>query len=218
MTGWLEFIAAFSVFFLSHAIPVRPAVKGPIVAQVGAAGFAMAYSVLAVGVLAWLIGAAARAPHVVLWGWAPWQNHVPLTAMLVATLIVALAIGRPNPLSFGGARNDQFDPQNPGIVGWLRHPLLVALAIWAFAHIVPNGDVAHVILFAVFGGFALLGMIMIDRRKRRVLGAQHWAGLVHTQAQLRITRFGLIRLGVGLLIYAVLLTLHGAVFGVSPLA
>ena len=36
--------------------------------------------------------------------------------------------------------------------------------------LVPNGDLAHVILFGTFAGFALLGQRLIDRRKRREMG------------------------------------------------
>ncbi len=70
MSGWGEFISAFAVFLLSHAIPVRPAVKGWVVARIGARGFTIGYSVLSTAILVWLIGAAGRAPFVVVWGCA----------------------------------------------------------------------------------------------------------------------------------------------------
>ena len=47
-----------------------------------------------------------------------------------------------------------------------------ALALRAAAHVVPNGDLAHVILFGTFAGFALLGGHLIDRRKSREMGAE----------------------------------------------
>ena len=118
-----------------------------------AAGFTLAYSALSLAVLTWVIGAAGRAPYVPLWQWAPWQNHVVLVVMALVCLLLALSIGRPNPFSFGGARNQDFDPHVPGIIRLHRHPLLLALGLWAFAHTLPNGDLAHVILFGVFGVF-----------------------------------------------------------------
>ncbi|MGI3213458.1 NnrU family protein, partial [Roseovarius tibetensis] len=60
--GWVEFAAAYTVFFLSHAIPVRPPVRPWLQARLGRAGFTAAYSALSLAVLAWLIAAAARAP------------------------------------------------------------------------------------------------------------------------------------------------------------
>lgn len=219
--GWIEFIAAYAVFFLSHSIPVRPPLRPWLQARLGPTGFTLAYSVLSLAVLAWLIGAAGRAPHVTLWDWAPWQVHVPLMLMGPVCLILALAVGRPNPFSFGGARNDLFDPAWPGIVRWSRHPLLAALALWAAAHVVPNGDLAHVILFGSFAAFALLGGRLIDRRTRREMGAE-WQRLRRAVASApllpRQSSGGtLARLLAGVALYAALIRVHPVLFGVSPL-
>ena len=219
--GWLEFVAAYVVFFLSHSLPVRPPLRPWLQAHLGPSGFTLAYSALSLAVLAWLIVAAGRAPHVALWDWAPWQAHVPLTVMGAACLILALSIGRPNPFSFGGARNDLFDPARPGIGRWSRHPLLLALALWAAAHVVPNGDLAHVILFGTFAAFAVLGGRLIDRRKRREMGAD-WIRLrvaVEGAPLLswRASKGTLVRLVAGIVLYATLLWVHPVLFGVSPL-
>ncbi|GHE94308.1 hypothetical protein GCM10016455_13420 [Aliiroseovarius zhejiangensis] len=217
MIGWGAYFLAFLVFFLTHSIPVRPAVKSRLVSLLGARGFTFAYSLLSIAVLALVIVAAGRAPFVGLWDWEPWQNHVTLTVMFLVCVIAALALGRPNPLSFGGSNNDRFDPDNPGLIGWMRHPLLVALFLWAFGHMVPNGNLAHVILFVVFAGFALLGMWIIDRRKKRILGADEWSRLADTRREITITQSGLIRVGIAVALYALLLWLHGPVIGVEPL-
>lgn len=214
---WGEFIAAFAVFFASHSIPTRPAIKSRVVALIGSTGFTLAYSALSVTILTWIIIAAGRAPYVELWGWASWQNHVPLTLMFFATLIFAMSIGTPNPLSFGGWNNDRYDPQNAGLIGWIRHPLLVVLWFWAGSHLVPNGDLAHVIVFGLFTGFALLGMKIIDRRAKRILGAKVWAKLAKTNREITITRNGLVRVAAGLAVYLTLLYLHEPVIGISPL-
>ena len=168
--AWAEFAAAMGVFLLSHAILVRPPVRPVVERLLGPRGFTLAYSALSLALLAWLIDATARAPFVPLWPWAPWQNYVALATMLVVCLILALSIGRPNPFSFGGGRDESFDPKRPGIVGWMRHPLLVALVLWAAAHLPANGDLAHALLFGTFVAFALLGGRLVDRRKRRSMG------------------------------------------------
>ncbi|MCK8485046.1 NnrU family protein [Aliiroseovarius sp. S2029] len=217
MTGWGAYFLAFLVFFLTHSIPVRPAVKSQLVGVLGPRGFTLAYSALSIAVLALVIVAAGRAPDVTLWHWEPWQNHVTLTVMFLVCVIAALALGRPNPLSFGGAQNDRFDPDHPGLIGWMRHPLLVALFLWAFGHMVPNGNLAHVILFVVFAGFALLGMWIIDRRKKRILGPDEWSRLADTRREIAVTPNGLIRVGIAVAFYALLLWLHGPVIGVEPL-
>lgn len=218
--GWNEFAFAFAAFFLTHSIPIRPPLRPWAVARLGHAGFGIAYSALSLGVLAWLIAAAGRAPYVPLWDWAPWQNHVVLAVMLPVCVILSLAIARPNPFSFGGAQNDRFDPASPGIVSLTRHPLLLALGIWSAAHILPNGDLAHVILFGTFAGFAMLGGRLVDRRRQREMG-QRWhdlrAALSECPASLSLTADTLLRLAAGLMLYAGLIWLHPLVIGVDPL-
>lgn len=218
--GWNEFAFAFAAFFLTHSIPIRPPLRPWAVARLGHAGFGIAYSALSLAVLAWLIAAAGRAPYVPLWDWAPWQNHVVLAVMLPICVILSLAIARPNPFSFGGAQNDRFDPASPGIVRLTRHPLLLALGIWSAAHILPNGDLAHVILFGTFAGFAMLGGRLVDRRRQREMG-QRWhdlrAALSECPASLSLTADTLLRLAAGLMLYAGLIWLHPLVIGVDPL-
>jgi uncharacterized membrane protein len=187
----------------------------------GRRGFTLAYSVLSLAALTWLIVAADRAPLVPLWTWAPWQLYVPLVAMLAVCLILGLAIARPNPFSFGGARNDLFDPARPGIVRLHRHPLLLALALWAAAHAVPNGDLAHLILFGTFAVFATFGTRLVDRRRQREMG-ETWQELRSDVARAplwppSLTGENALRLVAGLLLYATLIWLHTAVIGVSPL-
>lgn len=217
LSEWGEFLAAFAAFFVSHSIPTRPAVKSRIVATTGALGFTLLYSLLSICILTWIVGAAGRAPFIEIWAWAPWQNHLPLTGMLLATLMVAMVFGQPNPLSFGGWNNDRFDPENPGLIGWVRHPLLAALMIWSVAHLVPNGNLAHVIVFGLFAGFSLLGMKIIDRRSKRILGADNWQYLSNTRRKFTITRGGITRMIIGGLIYLTLLYSHEWVIGVTPL-
>lgn len=216
--GWSEFCIAFVVFFLSHSVPVHPPVRGALVGLLGQRGFTIGYSALSLAVLIWLIGAAERAPYVPLWQWAPWQNYVVLVGMGLACLLLALTSVRPNPFSFGGTGNDRFDPADPGIIRLHRHPLLLALALWAFAHVLPNGDVAHVILFGLFGSFALFGQKIIDGRKRRQMGSE-WDTLWSQtrQAPLRFATLSPVRVCAAALLYGLLLWLHPRFFGVSPL-
>lgn len=219
--GWFEFVAAYAVFFLSHSLPVRPPLRPWLQARLGASGFTLAYSALSLVVLAWLIAAAGRAPYVSLWDWAPWQVLVPLIVMGPVCLILALSTGRPNPFSFGGARNHLFDPTRPGIVRWTRHPFLAALALWAAAHVVPNGDLAHGILFGTFAAFALFGGRLIDRRKRCEMGAEWQRLRVVVEGRPLLSWRGsgesLARLVAGIVLYVTLLWMHPVLFGVSPL-
>ena len=218
--GWAGFAAVFAGFFLTHSVPVRPGVKARLVGLLGRRGFGLAYSALSLAMLVVLIRAAGAAPHLPLWYQAGWHRHVAHAGMLAVCLILAFSIARPNPFSFGGARNDNFDPRRAGIVRWTRHPILLALALWAGVHLLPNGDLAHVILFGVLGGFAVAGQALIDRRKRRELGPSCWAALEEARAAApRIQRplcwRGVILRGVlGLAAFVALILAHPYVIGV----
>ena len=221
--GWTGLATVFAAFFLTHSIPVRPAVKSRLVAVIGTRGFGLAYSILSVAMLALLVRSAGQAPYVQLWPQMEWHRHAAHLGMLAVCLILALAVARPNPFSFGGARNDSFDPARPGIVRWTRHPILLALALWAGVHLLPNGDLAHVILFGVLGGFALAGRALIDRRKRHRLGTPRWEALETARKAAPLCHAPrspialLVRLLLGLAAFAALLLAHPHVIGVPAL-
>lgn len=225
MEGWGNFALSMAVFIGSHALTARPGVKAPLVARLGRAGFGLAYSALSVALLVWVIAAAGRAPYVPLWDPAPWQAWLALALMLAACLLVAGAITGRNPLSFG-SRTAPFDPARPGIAGVARHPVLLALALWALAHAIANGDLAHQLLFVPMALFALAGMAAIDRRKRREM--PEWENLAYRTSLLPLAALltGRWRPGppplwpvlAGVAAWALLVWLHPWVIGVDPLA
>ncbi|MBZ0164697.1 MAG: NnrU family protein [Notoacmeibacter sp.] len=46
----------------------------------------------------------------------------------------------------------------------LKHPMLLAVKIWAFAHLLANGDLASILLFGAFLAWAVLDRISVKRR------------------------------------------------------
>lgn len=218
---WIEFFAAFVTFFISHSLPLRPTIRAGLTEILGRANFLVAYSGVSLVTLYWLMSAAGRAPYLELWSYASWQNYVPIIAMVASTACLAFSLFRPNPFSFGGTNNDQFLPSHPDIVRWFRHPLLVALFIWAIAHLVPNGNLAHVLVFGSFALFSLLGMYLIDARRRRELG-NRWSNLTQELRESPILPrptskpLALFRAISGVLAYVTLSTLHPQLTGVQP--
>ena len=228
LTGWNELILAFALFFLSHIIPVRPIIREWLIRHIGNALYLAAYSVLSIILFVWLIMAAGRAPYLPLWPFAPWQLWIPNVAMPFVCFLLAFGMAIPNPLSIASRNDESFDPDHPGIAGVTRHPVLWAAALWAFAHIVPNGNLAHVLLFGLFGAFSIAGMLAIDARKQRMLSAAEWRRLSHRTSQVPLAALvgrrwrpslgenSLFRLIVAIGVYAGLLALHQPFIGVSP--
>ncbi|MDU8910305.1 NnrU family protein [Aestuariicoccus sp. MJ-SS9] len=218
--NWLAYGAVFVAFLASHSIPLRPRVRQWMVGRMGRGGFALGYSALSLVMLALLIRAAGLAPFVPLWPQEPWHRTAAQAGMAAVCAILAFGVARPNPFSFGGAGNERFDPARPGLLRWTRHPVLAALALWAGVHLLANGALAHVLLFAVLGVFALAGMPLVDRRKRREMGAARWQDLRRAVAATpalprpRPARGVLLRTGCALGLYATLVALHPALIGV----
>ena len=218
-----EFSLALALFLLSHSIPARPALRGSLTAVLGERPYLVLYSMLSLGLLIWLISAAFRAPFLPLWNLSLSQYYVPVVLMLPTFMLFIGGAVSPNPLSIAFSRQS-FDPDRPGIVAVTRHPILWGFALWAFSHVVPNGDLVSLIMFGGFGLFALAAMPLTDRRKRRQLGPDWetlaagtsilpfagrapWRWPRHTLA---ITLIG------GTLRYLAMLWLHPTLFGPDP--
>lgn len=218
--AWLEFALALAAFMASHLIPSRAGLRAALVARLGRGGYGAAYGLLSLALFVWVIVAAGRAPFVLLWDQQIWMRWLANLAMPLAVLLTCLGFGAPNPLSLGG-RAGGFDPARPGIVGVVRHPLLWALLLWALAHLLVNGDLAHVILFGLLALYCVIGMRMIDRRQRRVL--PDWARLAAGTSNLPFMGNwrgwwpDWWRVLLTVVIWIGLLHAHPPVIGVSPL-
>ncbi len=229
MAGWLEFCSAYLVFIASHAVPGRPALRAALTRVLGEGLYLAVYIAVSITILAWLIVAAGRAPFVALWEFSPWQTWAPNIVMPFVCLLAAFGTAAPNPLSFGGRQTYLYDADNPGIAGVVRHPILWAIALWSGAHLVPNGDLAHVILFGGFGVLALFGMLALDKRLRRQLGDATWSELAQRTSLVPLgaivsgrwrparLQLDIKRLLAALALYATLVASHSALIGVSPL-
>jgi uncharacterized membrane protein len=89
----------------------------------------------------------------------------------------------------------------------VHHPMVLGVKTWALAHLLANGNLAHVVLFGSFLAWAVLDFISLRRRDR----AQ---GLVYPAGKLSAT---LLTVLLGVVLAGVFaLWLHGLLFGVKP--
>lgn len=219
MTGGLWQLAlAVAIFLVSHSLTNRPDLRRRAEARLGRVGFTLVYSALSLVLLAWIIAAYAAAPTLALWPQEAWMRWVPVTAMLPACLLLAGGMATPNPFSIGpGGRG--FDPARPGLLRLTRHPVLWGLALWAGAHILPNGDVAALMVFVPLLLLALAGPKVLESKRRRTLG-RRWDEMAALTARLdaaMLREVGPWRVLWGLILYKALLLAHEPVIGASPL-
>ena len=85
------------------------------------------------------------AEFVNLWFPPAWTVHLNNLLMLAAVFVYGMSATK------GRLR------------GRLRHPQLIAVKIWAVAHLLVNGDLASVVLFGGLLAWAVLEVIVINR-------------------------------------------------------
>ncbi len=225
-----RFLAVFAIFLLAHAVPAMPAIRQSLRARLGSVGYLLAYSALSLLLFTWLISEVLRAPYVPLWFIGPAGHAVALVVLPFAFALLGASALAPNDLSVNLV-GQPFDPVRPGPVAISRHPILWGLGLWGLGHVPANGHAVGLILFGGLGAFALIGMLVLDRRKRAVLGTPRWqalaaptsflpfGALLAGRTRLALDRTALIGAAAGLAGAVVLLSgLHRWLFGKDPLA
>ena len=114
-------------------------------------------SLVGFGLIVWGYGQARLAP-VVLWGSPAWTRHLASLLVLVAMVLLAAA----------------YVPRN-GIKARVHHPMVLAVKVWALAHLLANNTLADVLLF---GGFLLWSVLdfRAARQRDRAAGTVYPAG------------------------------------------
>ena len=222
-----QFVAALAGFLALHMVPATPALRARLVGAMGRRGYLVTYSIVSLLALGWLFHATLRLDFVPLWDAAPWQAWVPLVLTPIAFVLLVAGLTSPNPSSISLRRPDLA----PGAVTAItRHPVLWGFALWAGGHLVPNGDMRSVMLFGSLLVFALMGMVITDRRARRRLG-EDWPAIARRTSVLPLAAAlaGRTRLRLDWPLAAamiasaaitawLLLGGHAALFGADPLA
>lgn len=228
MSDWAAFSMAMLAFLSSHFVPRLGGLRERLIDRFGRRLYFSAYGMLSLVLLVWVIVAANQAPFVELWPRQPWMRWLPNIFVPLAFVLASCGIGVANANTLGGARNTPFDPKAPGFAAVSRHPLLVALLFWALAHLVANGDLAHVLLFGSFVAFPLLAMWGFDKKTARLVGEEadvfftktswfSFAPFIDLHWWHQNLRPLFLRSTVGLVLWIAALHLHAPVIGVWPL-
>jgi uncharacterized membrane protein len=153
-----------------HLIVAGP-LRSPLVEKLGERYFFGIFSLLSIALLGWFVVAYRAAPFVPLWPTIPALGWLAYVLVFLAFLLIAVGIGPTNPTDTHAPR--MIDNKLPvyGITRVTRHPRLCGISLWAIAHLLVNGQTAAVLMFGALLITALNGMVSIDRKRRRTLGA-----------------------------------------------
>ena len=161
-------------------------------ASAGEAPFKGVYSVLSIlgfALIVWGFGVARQTP-VQLWSPPMAMRHVAALLTLVSFILLAAA----------------YVPGN-SIKARLHHPMVLGVKVWALAHLLANGNLAHGVLFGSFLVWAIWNFAAA-RRRDRLTGITYPPGKGSATA---------ITVVVGVAAWlAFALFLHGWLIGVRP--
>jgi uncharacterized membrane protein len=146
-------------------------------------------SLLGLVVLVWGFGMARETPTMV---WLPPAGMRHLAALLNVVAFVFLVAA--------------YVPGN-AIKARVHHPMVLGVKTWALAHLLANGNLAHMVLFGAFLAWAVLDFISARKRDRAL-------GTTYPPGKLSAT---LLTVVLGVLIAGVFaMWLHGLIIGVKP--
>ncbi len=187
-------VAGLIVFLGVHSTRVfAEPLRARWVARIGEKPWKGAYALVSLAGFYLLVvgyGLARQSPVVV---WTPPRGMAHAAALLTLVAFVMLVAA--------------YVPGN-GIKSRLRHPMVLSVKVWAFAHLLSNGTLADMVLFGAF----LLWSVLVFRASRQRDRAQ---GTVYAPGVASRTWLTLV-VGVGAWV-AFAFWGHARLIGVSPL-
>lgn len=141
-------IVGIVIFLGIHALPWHQGLRQQLHNKLGEKAYKGIYSLIALIGLVLIIIGKGYAPFQSLWMPPTWGRTAAVPLMLVALILLPAAN---MPMS--------------NIKRIVRHPMLIGIILWACAHLLANGDLASLILFASFGVYSLLAILSANSRK-----------------------------------------------------
>ena len=188
--GLIVMVAGLVVFLGTHLVTTQRDLRGALIKRYGASVYKVAYSVLSgIGLLLIIYGFSRYRATGWINVWYPptGMRHLALLLMLPASIIFVSAYLRGH------------------IWRTLKHPMLVAIKIWALAHLLANGDLGSIILFGSILGWAVFDRISLKHRDDEGGPPIPYGGV----------RNDVLAVIVGLIVYvALVFAFHPAVIGV----
>lgn len=142
-------IAGLVVFFAAHFFTaIARGARDGLVRRMGEGPYKGAFALVSLAGFALIILGWRSADASLVYTPPAFLRHATLALMPFATILIVAA----------------FAPAGR-IASAAKHPMLVAVKIWAFAHLLSNGEVRSVLLFGAFLAFAVIDRIALKKRK-----------------------------------------------------
>jgi uncharacterized membrane protein len=148
----LLLVVGLLLFFAIHLVPTSPDLRDGLTGRFGMPAYKVAFAILSLAGLALIVMGYHKvtvvSPDKNVWFGDPpaWLTHVTWLLMLPAMIALVAA----------------YVPSR--IRSALKHPMLVAIKIWALAHLLVNWDLASFVLFGSFLAYGVYDRISVKRR------------------------------------------------------
>ncbi|WP_291700452.1 NnrU family protein [Bradyrhizobium sp.] len=147
--GLLVMILGLVLFLGAHTLTTARELRAGLIAATGESGYKIGYALISLVGLALIVWGFAQYRATGLWSvWTPptFLKHLSVALMLPAVILIVAAYLRGR------------------IYQAVKHPMLAGVKLWAFGHLLANGDLGGIILFGSFLGWAVYDRISLKRR------------------------------------------------------
>ena len=178
------FILGIIIFFSIHLVPIFP-IKNILINRLGENKYKGLFSLIALVGLLIIIYGFSHADFYPIWDPLPYSKEIALALMPISIILLAAAKMQTN------------------IIRFIKHPMLIGILIWSIVHLIANGDLRSIILFASFGVYALIDIIF----SKKVLTTNITANYTLTKDVIVII--------IGLVVYVIIVYFHQFIAGVT---
>jgi uncharacterized membrane protein len=147
--GLAILLAGLVLFVAPHVFTTRRDARAAVITLIGEWPYKGLYSLVAiVGVIlmGWGFARYRATGWVDVWYPPPWTRHIAVALTWPAIVFIVAA----------------YIPGN--IKRGLKHPMLVGVKLWAFAHLISNGDLGSIVLFGGILAWAVFDRISLKTR------------------------------------------------------
>jgi uncharacterized membrane protein len=142
-------IVGLVLFLGAHTLTTQRDLRARFIASMGASGYKMGYTLVSLAGLAlivWGFSHYRASGWIEIWSPPKALKHLNTALMLPAVILVVAAYIRGR------------------IYSAVKHPMLAGVKLWAFGHLLANGDLGGIILFGAFLAWAVFDRISLKRR------------------------------------------------------
>lgn len=147
--GLLILILGLAVFLGAHSFVTFRAPRAVAIERLGKAYWPLFALASAAGIvlIAWGFAQYRQSGWIDLWSPPAFMRHVTIGLMLPSIILVTAAY-------------------LPGYIKHAaKHPMLAGVKLWAFAHLLSNGDLGSILLFGSFLAWGVYARIAVKRRE-----------------------------------------------------